>query len=139
MRIACAAVHLCPVLAYLFGILQNTRMLQNAGRLCAVFEEGTTVSLHSHCCAERIFHHGNRAESHQTVESKPRNVQDLIPLKNDILVMLSRLFIGVCMIGVEKITRFRIAVDLDVFRQQRIKTNNLILSVTHNLCVGVAP
>ena len=41
---------------------------------------------------------------------------DLISLKDDILVMLTRLFIGVGMISVEQFSAFRVTVNFHIFR-----------------------
>ena len=77
-------------------------MLQNAGRLCAVFEERIAVSFHRDCRTQRIFHHCNGRKSHKPVESKSWNMQDFITLKSDVLVMLTGLFVGVGVVGVKQ-------------------------------------
>ena len=53
--------------------------------------------------------------------------------------MLTRLFIGVGVIGVDQVAAFGITVNLNVFRKQRIKTENLVFAVPDNLRVCVAP
>ena len=65
-------------------------------------------------------------------------MEDLVPAEIDILVVLSRLLIRVCVIDVEDLS-FLVPVDFHVLREQRIEAKDAVLSIPDDLCVTVSP
>ena len=62
----------------------------------------------------------------------------LITPKDDVLIVLSGNLIGVGVVDVIQLALFG-AVNLHVFRQERIQAQNRILTVPHYLTIGVSP
>ena len=138
VRVPGAAIGVHPVIPYLLRIFQDAGVLQNPGRLRSVFEEGTSVFLDSKRRAEGVLHHGNGRETDQPIEAKPWDMQNLIPLENDVLIMLTWHLVCVGVVGIKQVAVFR-PVDLHIFREQWIKPQNSVFAITDDLCVGVSP
>ena len=66
-------------------------------------------------------------------------MKNLVSLKDDILIMLTGFFIGVCVVGVDQVTAFRVTVNLHILGEKGIQTDDAVLAVTDDLCIGVAP
>ena len=119
--------------------LQADIATTSAEAVTASVSAESAVSLYCHNSTQSIFHHCNGTEAHKSVESQTGDVQNFIPAKNNILVVLAGLFIGVGVIGVDQVAAFRITVDLDIFGKQGIETEDAVFAVPDNLCIGVAP
>ena len=65
-------------------------------------------------------------------------MEDLIPPKVNILVVLTRLFIRVGMIDVKNLSLI-IPVDLHVLRKQRIQSKDAVLAIPDDLRIAVSP
>ena len=65
-------------------------------------------------------------------------MKDLVPTKVDVLVLLSRNFVRVCVVNIVEFSAF-VPIHLDVFRQKRIQTQHCVLAIPDNLCIGIAP
>ena len=61
---------------------------------------------YSDICSKRIFHHGYRREPYQPVEAKTGYMEYLIPVEINILPILPRYFIGICMVDIIKLAVF---------------------------------
>ena len=81
---------------------------------------------------------GINREAHKPVETQAGDVQDVLPLENNVLVMVAGDFIGVGVVGVKQFSVL-CAVNLHVLPEQRIQPQDAILPVSHDLCVGVPP
>ena len=132
------AINIGPVFTNLLRILQHTRMLQHAARLCAVLKESAAVFLHSQRGAETVFHHGDRRKADQPIEAETGDVEDLVSAEVDILVLLSRHLIGVGVIDVIDLALL-IAIRLHVLRQQRIQRHDVVPAVPDDLGIGITP
>ena len=65
-------------------------------------------------------------------------MQDLVALENDIFIMLTGNFIRVGMVGIKELSVL-CPVDLHIFREQRIQSQDAVLAVPHDLRVGISP
>ena len=65
-------------------------------------------------------------------------MENLVPAEINILVLLSRNFIRVCVVDIIKLAAL-ITVHFDIFRQKRIQPQHRVLAIPDDLCVGVAP
>ena len=65
-------------------------------------------------------------------------MEDFIPAKVEILVLLSRNFIRVCVVDIVKFAAL-ISVNFDVFRHQRIQPQHRVLAIPDNLRISIAP
>ena len=137
MRVARAAVDLRPVLPDTLRVLQHARMLQHAGWLSAIFEEGAAVFLDGDRGAERVFHHGDRREAHQPVEAKPRYMEDLVAPEQDILVLIAGDFVGIGMVDVIDLALL-VPVHFHILRQQRIQAKDRVFPVSDDLRISIA-
>lgn len=63
-------------------------------------------------------------------------MKDLVPAEVDVLVLLSRNFIRVCVVDIVELATF-ISVNFDIFRQKRIQTQHRVLAIPDDLCVAL--
>ena len=111
-----AAVGVHPVIPDFLRIFQNARMLQDAGWLCAVLEEGAAVFLHGQRRSQTVLHHGDRRKADQTVEAQAGHMKHLFPAEDDVLVFFTPRLIRIGMVDVVDLAVF-VAVYLDVLRE----------------------
>ena len=138
MGVVGTAINIGPVFTDLLRVFQYAGMLQNTARLCAILKEGAAVFLHSQRGAETVFHHGDRREADQTIETQTGDVEDLVPAEVDILVLLSGHLIGVSVVDVIDLPLL-ITIRLHVLRQQRVQRHDVIPAVPDDLGVSIAP
>lgn len=138
MRIGCATVSRLPVIPDTVRVFQDAGVFQHATGLCAIFEERGTVLIHRNGSAEAVLHHGNWRKTNQTIEAQPRYMENLVSAKVDILVLLSRNFICVCIVDIVEFTAL-VSVHFDILRQKRIQAQHCVLAIPDDLRIGIAP
>lgn len=115
MGVGCATVCCFPVIPDTIRVLDDPGVFEDTAGLCAILEERRAVLIHRNGSAEAVLHHGDRRKADQTIETQSRHMEDLVPTKVDILVLLSRNFVRVCVIDIIEFSAF-IPVHLDIFR-----------------------
>ncbi len=138
MRIGCATVSRLPVIPDTVWIFQDAGVFEHTTGLCAILEKGRAILVHRNGSAEAVLHHSDWRKTNQTIEAQPRHMENLIPAKVDVFVLLSRNFIRVCMVDIVEFTAL-VTIHLDIFWQKRIQPKHCVLTVPDNLRIGIAP
>ena len=138
MRIGSTAISRFPAIPNTVRVFHNAGMFQHTAGLCAVFEEGRAVLIHRNGSTEAVLHHGDWREADQTIKAQTRYMEDLIPAKVEVFVLLTRNFICVSVIDIVKFSAL-VTVHFDIFRHQRIQTQHRILAIPDDLRISVSP
>ena len=138
VRVGSAAIGRFPAIPDTVRVFHNAGMFQHTAWLCAIFEEGRAVLVHRNGSTEAVLHHGDWRKTDQAIKAQTRHMEDLIPAKVEVFVLLSRHFICVGVVDIVELTAL-ISVHFDIFRHQRIQPKHRVLSIPDDLCVGIAP
>lgn len=87
---------------------------------------------------QTVLHHGDGRKTHKPVEAQAGNVQDFVPVEQDVFIVFARHFISVGVVDVIQLPAV-LSVNFDVFREKRIKAKDAVFPVAHDLGERVSP
>ena len=138
MTVGRTAEGFIPTVTHLRRVFQCSRMLQYTAWCSTVCIKLTAVFFSGNGKTDSILRHCNRTVSHKTVKSKTWDMKYVCRFQTNRSALCGLCLISRGLIFIVKLT-FIISVHRHAVWHKRIQSHNLTLSVSDNLCIGIAP